>query len=129
MRRFLKLFLNVLFILLSIITLILSLTFIFIEGRLLISLDWIIYDAFLLGFIRYFFRLLLAIYVFITTILGLINLKKKNNILDNYFLIFNISQVVMSIILLIFVPNFLGEIALTLLIIILLNKLALVYVK
>ena len=129
MKKFLSLFLNILFILLLILVLILSFAFIFIEGRLLISLDWIVYDSPEIGFIRYFFRLLLAIYVFITTILGLINLKKKNNILDKYLLIFNISQVIMSIILLIFVPNFLGEIALTLLIIILLNRFALLYAK
>ena len=57
-------FLRVLLYIFSSITMVLALAFIVLEGRLVIAGDWVIYDNAADGFIRYFFRLLLAIIVF-----------------------------------------------------------------
>ena len=62
----------------SIIIFVLSLAFIVIEGRLLFSLDWIIYDNVIFGFLRYFFRFLIAISLCIYSIVEFINMKKKS---------------------------------------------------
>ena len=56
---------------------VLCLAFIFIEGRLLAMGDWLVYDNYLNGFIRYLLRLLIAIYILFLAVLEFINLKKK----------------------------------------------------
>ena len=56
---------------------VLCLAFIFIEGRLLVMGDWLVYDNYLNGFMRYLLRLLIAIYILFLAVLEFINLKKK----------------------------------------------------
>ena len=67
------------------ISLILSLTFIVIEGRLLFSGDWLIYNNPLNGFIRYLFRFLLALFVLIKGIIEFKNLNEYTNIQEYLF--------------------------------------------
>jgi hypothetical protein len=67
------------------ISLILSLAFIVIEGRLLFSGDWLIYNNPLNGFIRYLFRLLLALFVLIKGIIEFKNLNEYTNIQEYLF--------------------------------------------
>ena len=67
------------------ISLILSLAFIVIEGRLLFSGDWLIYNNPLNGFIRYLFRFLLALFVLIKGIIEFKNLNKYTNIQEYLF--------------------------------------------
>lgn len=94
------------------IILILSLIFVFIEGRLLISLDWIIYDNAFNGFIRYFFRLLFAILCIFVVILEFINMKKNNKTLTFYLIISNISLLISSFIIFLFGTNYVGIVVL-----------------
>ena len=101
---------------------VLSLAFIVIEGRLLFSLDWTIYDNVIFGFLRYFFRLLIAIVTSIYTILEFINMKKKSEKLKFILFIYNICLVIISIVLLFKATNMVGEIAILLSLIILLIK-------
>jgi hypothetical protein len=101
---------------------VLSLAFIVIEGRLLLSLDWTIYDNVVFGFLRYFFRFLIAIVTSIYVILEFINMKKKSEKLNFILFIYNICLVIVSVFLLAEATNMVGEIAILLSLIILLIK-------
>lgn len=103
---------NILITIISLIIIILSLAFIVIEGRLLISLDWIIYDNNINGFIRYFFRFIIAIISLTIGLLEIINRFKNNNNLNYYLLISELSLVISSIIILINSANYIGQICL-----------------
>lgn len=103
--------LNILIAFISVIFIILGLTFVFIESRLLVSLDWKIYDNTLNGFIRYLFRLLISIYVIFVSTLELISLWKNNKFINNYLLYFDISLVIISFFLVLFTTNYLGTIS------------------
>ena len=74
-----KLF-KVLLVIISSIIMILSLAFIVIEGRLLFSGDWLIYDSPFNGFIRYLCRLLIAIFAFTKSLLEVIYINKEHSI-------------------------------------------------
>ena len=76
-----KKLLNVLLIIFCIISSILSLVFIVIEARLLVSLDWSIYDNAFNGMIRYLFRLLLSLFVLLVSISNIISIKIKKVII------------------------------------------------
>ena len=115
-----KLF-KVLLVIISSLMMILSLVFIVIEGRLLFSGDWIIYDSPFNGFIRYLCRLLLSIFVFIKSSLEVIYINKKHSIKE-YLFYGDIALVVMSIVILIFSTKYVGVICLIVSIIGLLTK-------
>ena len=106
----------------SIIIFVLSLAFIVIEGRLLFSLDWTIYDNVIFGFLRYFFRFLIAISLCIYSIVEFINMKKKSEKIQFILFIYNVCLVIVSIFLLFKATNMVGEIAISLSLLILLVK-------
>lgn len=106
----------------SIIIFVLSLAFIVIEGRLLFSLDWTIYDNVIFGFLRYFFRFLIAISLCIYSIVEFINMKKKSEKIQFILFIYNVCLVIVSIFLLFQATNMVGEIAISLSLLILLVK-------
>lgn len=99
-----KTLVKILLSIINFIVIILSVAFIVIEARLLFSLDFTIYDNILNGFIRYFLRLILAIYVLIIGILVYGYLNKKNKKL----LISILSTLIISIILLFTTTNYVG---------------------
>ena len=101
-----KLF-KILLVIISSIIMILSLAFIVIEGRLLFSGDWLIYDSPFNGFIRYLCRLLIAIFAFTKSLLEVIYINKKHSIKD-YLYYGDISLVLMSLSILVFSTNYLG---------------------
>ena len=101
-----KLF-KVLLVIVSSIIMILSLAFIVIEGRLLFSGDWLIYDNPFNGFIRYLCRLLIAIFAFTKSLLEVIYINKKHSIKD-YLYYGDISLVLMSLSILVFSTNYVG---------------------
>ena len=101
-----KLF-KVLLVIISSIIMILSLAFIVIEGRLLFSGDWLIYDSPFNGFIRYLCRLLIAIFAFTKSLLEVIYINKKHSIKD-YLYYGDISLVLMSLSILVFSTNYVG---------------------
>ena len=86
-----KKLLNLLLILFSSIIIILGLAFIFLEARLLISLDWSIYDFAFNGFIRYLFRFIISLFALSNFIIEIIVVFKKIDILKSLLRASNIS--------------------------------------
>ena len=121
-------FLRVLLYIFSSITMVLALAFIVLEGRLVIAGDWVIYDNAADGFIRYFFRLLLAIIVFAKCILEFVFIKKNINY-KQYLFYVDVGMVCMSIIVLIWSTNYVGVALLALSIIPILIKILLIKFK
>ena len=101
-----KLF-KVLLVIISSIIMILSLAFIVIEGRLLFSGDWLIYDSPFFGCIRYLGRLLLSVFAFTKCLLEIIYINKEHK-LKEYLGYADIGLVVMSVVILIFLTNCVG---------------------
>ena len=101
-----KLF-KVLLVIVSSIVMLLSLAFIVIEGRLLFSGDWLIYDSPFNGFIRYLCRLLIAIFAFTKSLLEVIYINKKHSIKE-YLYYGDISLVLISLSVLVFSTNYVG---------------------
>ena len=95
---------NIILVFICSIIILFSSAFIFIEGRLLLSLDWLIYDS-LNGLIRYLFRFILAIIALTTAILEIINLK-KNTIFKPYLIYLNIGLYIMGNIIFLFTTNY-----------------------
>lgn len=120
--------LNILLCFVCVIIIILSLAFTFIEARLLLSLDWSIYDNPTNGFIRYLFRLILALFVLTSGLFEIINVFKKEKI-DLLLLFTNISLLIMSIIIAIFSTNYVGLVCLGLSILLLIIKLPIFYIN
>ena len=121
MKKVIDILLKVLQCLICSIIIILSLAFMFIEARLLISLDWSIYDFAFNGFIRYFFRFVLALFALSVCVFEFINLKKKT--LSKYLFIADLSLVLMSVIALIYTANYVGIICIVLSSLLILSKL------
>ena len=107
-----KLF-KVLLVIISSIIMILSLAFIVIEGRLLFSGDWLIYDIPFFGFIRYLGRLLLSVFAFTKCLLEIIYINKEHK-LKEYLGYADIGLVVMSVVILIFSTNYVGLVCIVL---------------
>ena len=101
-----KLF-KVLLVIVSSIIMILSLAFIVIEGRLLFSGDWLIYDSPFNGFIRYLCRILIAIFAFTKSLLEVIYINKEHSIKE-YLYYGDVSLVLMSLSILVFSTNYVG---------------------
>lgn len=93
---------------------ILSFAFVFIEGRLLLSGDWLVYSKPIIGFLQILLRLCLAVYVLFLAFIELINVKKNDIILKQFLHFGSLSLILMSIVIYIFAANFIGEIALVL---------------
>ena len=103
--------LNIFNVIISSIVLLLSLVFIFIEGRLLFSGDWLIYDNVILGMFKYLFRLIVAIFAGMYSILTFINIKKKSGILTNFLFMLSICLFIVSIFMLIYTANYVDKIS------------------
>ena len=103
-----KILVNILLGFINFIVIILSLAFIIIEARLLISLDFLIYDNIINGFIRYFLRAIIAMYVFVTAIFVYINMIKEKEKISKLLLISILSIFIVSIILLFTTTNYVG---------------------
>lgn len=107
-----KLF-KVLLVIISSIIMILSLAFIVIEGRLLFSGDWLIYDSPFFGCIRYLGRLLLSAFAFTKCLLEIIYINKEHK-LKEYLGYADIGLVIMSVVILIFSTNYVGVVCIVL---------------
>ena len=73
---------NVLFILMSAILALVSLAFVIIEGRLLLSFDWSLYEHEFIGFIQYIARVGLALLCLATSISSIFYLGRKSFIFE-----------------------------------------------
>jgi hypothetical protein len=121
MRKLLNIILSVI----CIIIIILSLAFIFIEGRLIFSLDWIIYDNKFNGLLRYSLRLILACLAIVICIFEMINIRRSNKDISDYLLFSDGGLVVASIVLLINTTNYINIICIALSSILFLTKIGL----
>ena len=124
--------LNIFNVIISSIVLLLSLIFIFIEGRLLFSGDWLIYDNVILGMFKYLFRLIIAIFVGMYSILTFINIKKKSGILTNFLFMLSICLFIVSIFMIIYTANYVDIISIIIASIILLinvSNIVLIYIR
>ncbi len=85
-----------------------SIYFVIIEKRTLFSADWMLYENTINGFIRYLFRLIIALFGLILGIYTFIVLfKKYNQILHIYLYIGSITFLISSIIIGVFASNYL----------------------
>ena len=116
-------------IIISILIIILSLVFVFIEARLILAGDYLVYDNAFNGFIRYLFRLALSILSFTIGLFEIINIKKKNERIKEYLMYGSVSLVVMSLTIIFFSTNYVGVILLSLSSLLLLNKYLLIKIK
>ena len=117
---------KILFIITCVISLVLSLAFLVIEGRLIFSQDWIIYDSPINGLIRYLLRFIFALGGLLMSIFELVNLKKRNSFIALCLINANFSLLVMSIILMILGSNGVGIILLVVSLMIISTKMLLV---
>lgn len=124
-----KKLLNVLLIIFCIISSILSLVFIVIEARLLVSLDWSIYDNAFNGMIRYLFRLLLSLFVLLVSISNIISIKIKKTPLEVLLMFSNLALFISSIIISLFASNYVGLVCILLSFIILSIKTTKIFIK
>ena len=92
------------------------------------SLDWTIYDNAFLGFLKYFFRLIIALLTCVYAVFEFINFKKKSELISFVLFIYNICLVIVSIVLIFTVTNMVGEIALCISAVILLIKILFRYI-
>ena len=129
MNKLFNIIFKALFFTTIIIISILSIAFIFIEGRFVFSLEWTIYDFSFLTFIKYLFRFILPLIILFYVVMEFINFKKKNDILMNHLFILNISFIILSILLCIFAANYIGIISLVLSSITLISKVLISYTK
>ena len=107
-----KLF-KILIVFISSIILVLSLAFIFLEGRLLFSGDWLAYDSPVMGFIIYLSRLLISIFALTKSLLEIININKKDKIKE-WLYYCDFAYVLISISVIAFSANYIGIICIAL---------------
>lgn len=104
---------KILLIVFASIALVWSFLFIILDGRLLFSGDWIVYDSPLFGFFKYLSRFLLSVFAFTKSLFEIIKHKRKEEFKE-YLLYADISLIIMSIFALIFTANFMGLICIVL---------------
>ena len=104
MKKISKVFLKVV----SSIILLVSLVMIIVYLRLLFSGDYIIYDSPINGFIRYFFRLILALLFCTMAIIEIFTKLQKYNFINKNINFLELSLFIVSIFVLIYGTNYIG---------------------
>ena len=104
MKKISKVFLKVV----SSIILLVSLVMIIVYLRLLFSGDYIIYDSPINGFIRYFFRLILALLFCTMAIIEIFTKLQKYNFINKNINFLELSLFIVSIFILIYGTNYIG---------------------
>ena len=107
-----KTMLKVLSVFISVIILILSLAFIVIEGRLLFSGDWIVYDSPFFGFVRYLFRLIISGFAFLKSLFEILCLNKESK--HSWLLYGDIAMIICAFVILLFATNYVGVVCICL---------------
>ena len=111
-----KKIINIIFYLICFIIALLSFAMMFIELRLLISGDFIIYDNVFNGFIRYFFRFLLSCLFVFMVLCESIKKIKNNYFIKNNLLVFEMSMLIASVIIFLTTTNYINIIVILLMI-------------
>lgn len=113
---------SILLYIISVIIGILSVAMMFIEGRLLLSGDFIIYDSVLNGLIRYLLRFIIASSYLFMVLCELIKSIRKNNFINNNLLFIELLLFMVSIIIFIFATNYIGIISFILMLLFIILK-------
>jgi len=113
---------SILLYIISVIIGVLSVVIMFIEGRLLLSGDFIIYDSVLNGLIRYLLRFIIASSYLFMVLCELIKSIRKNNFINNNLLFFELLLFMVSIIIFIFATNYIGIISFILMLLFIILK-------
>ena len=85
-----------------------ALAFAFLEARLLVSLDWTIYDFAFNGFIRYFLRLIIALAALAVCVIHIKNVIKENEKVSKVLYLVDYLLLLISIVIAIFATNYVG---------------------
>ena len=85
-----------------------ALAFAFLEARLLVSLDWTIYDFAFNGFIRYFLRLIIALAALAVCVIQIKNVIKENEKVSKVLYLVDYLLLLISIVIAIFATNYVG---------------------
>ena len=85
-----------------------ALAFAFLEARLLVSLDWTIYDFAFNGFIRYFLRLIIALAALAVCVIQIKNVIKENEKVSKVLYLVDFLLLLISIVIAIFATNYVG---------------------
>lgn len=128
MKKFFNILLVTLLSIILVVTLILGLAFTFIEGRFVISLDWIVYQNPVNILIRHILRLVLAITLIVYVIREFVNMARKKDKSTFSLLGQNIGLVVLGLIMYVNTANYVDIVGLVLPLVILAIKLILVFV-
>lgn len=129
MKKIVNILLITILSIILVITFILGLAFTFIEGRFVISFDWIAYHNPINVFIRHILRLLLAVSILIYVIFEFINIRRKKDKITYKLLGVNIGLVILGIIMFICASNYVDIVGLIIPVVLLLIKLILIFVN
>lgn len=113
---------SILLYIISVIIGILSVAMMFIEGRLLLSGDFIIYDSVLNGLIRYLLRFIIASSYLFMVLCELIKGIRKKEFISKNLLFFELLLFMVSIIIFIFATNYIGVISFILMLLFIILK-------
>lgn len=91
-----------------------ALAFAFLEARLLVSLDWTIYDFAFNGFIRYFLRFIIALAALAVCVIQIKNVIKENEKVSKVLYLVDYLLLLISIVIAIFATNYVGIICIVL---------------
>lgn len=78
---------NVILIIASVIIAIISLAFVILEGRLVLSFDWSLHEHEFLGFIQYVARLGIAILCLATSVSSIVYINRKSFVFEGFCLL------------------------------------------
>ena len=94
-----------------VLTALIALAFVFLEGRLLFSGDWLVYDNPASGFTRYLLRLTIALVALAASILQFVCGKKQGKLADVLFFT-HIALLVAAVVVCFFATNYVGLVCL-----------------
>ena len=89
---------------------ILSLAFAFIEGRMLFSGEWLIFENPFGACVRYALRFTFALFALALAIIEFVNLKKKNSFLNDYLIFADGALFIACLIIAFFSSNYVGTV-------------------
>jgi hypothetical protein len=126
-KKILNVSLSILLGIILVLAFVLSLAFIFIEGRLLFAGDFLVYDNVFNGFIRYFFRLLIALGAASLVVFEFINMFSKVKKYKYYIYAGDVSLAIAGVVALLTTTNYAGLAIFGVSILVLIIKTILVY--
>lgn len=103
-----KTLLRIVYYIFNAIILLLALAFCIIEGKLLFSGDWTIYESTLQGCVQYLCRFLMSLFALSIGLLPFVNKIKPSQKISDYLKAGSLALVMMSVIVCLFATNYVG---------------------